>query len=213
MKTVFTLLVLATVALAGCSNGATAGTTVDSGEGTSLPFGGELRGAVITPPRAVEDFTLASTQGEDFTLSDHRGDIILVYFGYMTCPDVCPATMADLLRAYRELDEDIAENIVVAFITVDPERDTLDRMTVYTAAFHEDFIGLRGEGEALERVMQNFGVEARRREVDSALSYLVDHSASIFVIDTHGQIIEQFLFGTPFEDIAEDVKLIADQQD
>jgi len=209
MKTFLSLLLLALVALVGCSNGATISTTKGSDQDRVLLFGNELRGAVISPPREVEDFTLASTRGEDFTLSDHRGNIILVYFGYMTCPDVCPATMADLLRAYRELDENTAENVVVVFITVDPERDTLDRMDLYTAAFHEDFVGLRGEGEQLEHVMQNFGVQASRREVDSALGYLVDHSASVFVIGSQGKIIEQFLFGTPYQDIAEDIKLLA----
>ena len=81
---------------------------------------------------------MASTEGDTFTLSEHRGEVILIYFGYRTCPDFCPTTFAELRRVYTDLDEP-ADNLKIIFVTIDSERDTLENLTLYTHAFHEDF--------------------------------------------------------------------------
>jgi protein SCO1/2 len=189
------------VGVVGC------GQTSDAANQSDAPQK-DFRGAVIAPPRAVTDFTLPSTTGEDFTLSQQQGKVVLLYFGYLTCPDVCPTTMADLLRAYRELGEP-TEQVQVVFVTVDPERDTLDRLAVYMKAFHEDFIAVRPESpEAVQTLAAAYGITVERREVDSALGYLMDHSALVLAINPQGKLVEQFLFGTPYEDIAHDVKLL-----
>jgi protein SCO1/2 len=171
-------------------------------------YASELRGAVFDPPRTLADFSLMSTSGENFTLSEHRGEIILLYFGYRACPDFCPTTFAELRRLYAELGEP-GDQLKVVFVTVDPERDSLENLSLYTHAFHEDFIGLRGEGEPLQALMSQFGVVAERRQLDdSALSYLIDHTASLFLIGPDGRLAVQYLYGTDYRDIVHDIRLI-----
>jgi len=189
------LLILA-ILLAGCSAAA------------SQPQASDLRGAVFDPPRELTDFSLMSTSGEPFTLSEHRGQVILLYFGYRSCPDFCPTTFAELRRVYLELGEP-ANRVKIVFITIDPERDDLESLALYTHAFHEDFIGLRAEGEALEQVKGQFGIVAERRQLaDSALSYVIDHTASVFLIGPDGRLQVQYLYGTGYQDIVHDVRLI-----
>lgn len=175
---------------------------------TDLPYANQLRGAVLDPPRMLDDFSLMATTGEPFTLSEHRGEIILLYFGYRTCPDFCPTTFATLKRIYEELGEP-ADRIKVLFVTVDPERDTLENLALYTRAFHEDFIGVRGEGEELTDVMAQFGVVAQRQQLaDSPLSYLIDHTASLFLVGPDGRLQVQYLYGTDYRDIVHDLRII-----
>lgn len=166
----------------------------------------QIRGAVIVPPRQIEDFTLPSTDGE-FHFSDLRGKLVLIYFGYMTCPDVCPTSGGHLKRVYEEINR--PDDLAVVFVTVDPERDTLDRLRPYIKLFNEDFVALRGEGDALQDVLNQFGVVAIRRQVgESALSYLMDHTASIFLVNQEGLLISQFIFGMGADDILHDVELL-----
>jgi protein SCO1/2 len=176
----------------------------------TLPYADQLMGSVISPPRLIGDFSMPTTTGEDFVFSDQQGKILMVYFGYMTCPDVCPTTMADMLRAYREIGEP-REAVRILFITIDPERDTMDRMATYVNAFHEDFIGLRPDSqETLDKVMRDFGAIAQRREVDSALGYLWDHSATVFLVAPDGRLVSELPYGVPYTEIANDLQVILD---
>lgn len=174
----------------------------------SLSYREELQGSVIYPPRTVMDFTLPSTTGEPFTLSDHRGKLVMLYFGYLTCPDVCPTTMADMLRAYRDAGEP-SDRVTVVFVTIDPERDTMEYMTRYVNAFHKDFIGVTPENqEQLDQLLASYGVTATRREVDSATKYLIDHSAAVLMIAPDGRMVEQFPFGVSYTEIAHDLEVL-----
>ena len=128
-----------------------------------------------------------STEGEEFTLSEHEGEVILIYFGYRACPDFCPTTFSELRRVYSDLGEP-AERVKIIFVTVDEERDTLENLTLYTQAFHEDFIGLRPEEAELDTLMTQFGVVAERRVIgESALAYLYDLTATLFLINPQGE--------------------------
>lgn len=182
---------------------------------TAAPTGGymdDLRGAIFDPPRALADFEVPSTAGQPFKLSDHRGEVILLYFGYRTCPDFCPTTLIELNAAYNDLGEP-ADKLKVIFVTIDPERDTLENMKQYTGAFHQDFLGLRAEGDKLKMLIDEFGVVAEKRIVgESALSYLYDHTASIFLIGPDGQLEAQYLYGTDYRDIVHDVQLILESR-
>jgi protein SCO1 len=170
----------------------------------------ELQGAVINPPRVLDDFTLMSTTGEEFTLSEHRGEAIIIYFGYRACPDFCPMTFSELKRVYADLDEP-ADKMKVVFVSIDPERDDLESLTLYTNAFHEDFIGLRSDDKELERLMDQFGVVAEKQVLgDSALAYLYDHTATLFLINPKGELEVQYLFGTPYRSIVNDVSVMLD---
>jgi len=167
-----------------------------------------LHGAVFDPPRTLMDFSLASTTGQPFTLSEHRGELVLLYFGYRTCPDFCPTTSIELRNLYQALGAS-ASQVKIVFVTVDPERDDIDSLTRYIHAFHQDFIGLRAEGDSLQTLMRQFGVVAQRRPVgDDPQSYLVDHTASIFLIGLEGRLQAQYLYGTDYQDILSDLKNI-----
>lgn len=171
-------------------------------------YAAALQGAVISPPRVLDDFTAPSTTGEDFTLSEHRGEVLVIYFGYRSCPDFCPTTFSELRRVYSELNEP-ADRVKILFVTVDPERDTMDMLTPYTQAFHDHFIGLRPEGEALQTLMDQFGVVAEKRSVgNSPLSYLIDHTATTFLIGPDGRVQAQYLYGTDHRVLTHDIGVI-----
>lgn len=170
----------------------------------------QLKGTVISPPRDVGDFTLPSTTGEDFTLSEQGGKILMIYFGYLTCPDVCPTTMVDMKRAYEAVDA-TPEQVKGVFITVDPERDSLEVMQRYVNAFNEDFIGLRPDSQAqLDDLLKRFGITVERREVDSALEYLLDHRASVILVGPDGRVFSELPFGVSYEEIANDLQVLMD---
>lgn len=172
-----------------------------------VTYTNDLQGSVVSPPREIDDFTAPSTKG-DYAFSEQGGKIQLMYFGYMTCPDVCPTTLAEMLRAYRDVGEP-SEQVNVVFVTIDPERDTLDRMSIYMSAFNEDFIGVRPESpEQLASMMADFGVIAERREVDSALEYLMDHSATVFLVAPDGRIVAQYPYGVPYTEMSNDLEVL-----
>jgi protein SCO1 len=171
----------------------------------------ELLGEVYSEPQPIADIPLTSTKG-DIALSDYRGKVVLVYFGYTSCPDICPATSAYLQWAVEELGTQ-AENVAVVFITVDPERDTLDRIQPYIELFNANFVGVRVEGETLQTVLDEFNAEVVRRQVsDSAMGYLIDHTASIYLIDPAGNLVEALPFGIKQSDIVHDVQIILEEE-
>lgn len=197
------LLLVGFILLAGCSS-APAATPTPS-------YLDQLNGAVVDPPRTLAAFDLVSTAGGMFDLNDYNGKVILLYFGYRSCPDFCPATFSDLRRVKDDLGADLSQRVQVAFVTIDPERDTLDLLGMYATAFDPSFIGLRGEGDTLQAVMDQFGVVAEKQQLgDSAMSYLMDHTASVFLIDPQGRLLSQYLYGTSYTDIVHDVRLILD---
>ncbi|GIK27135.1 MAG: SCO family protein [Chloroflexi bacterium] len=205
---VYRMLVLALMALAATGCGGAPAPEAASEAPAPPAYLDDLNGAVFDPPRALADFAFDSTTGEPFRLAEHRGEVVLIYFGYRTCPDFCPTTFTELRQIYHELEEP-ADRVKVLFVTIDPERDTLDQMAPYVQGFHKDFIGLRAEGDALRAVMDQFGVVAEKRQMgDSALSYLIDHTASIFLINPEGQLMVQYLYGTDYRLIRDDLRTI-----
>lgn len=195
------LILLGLILLAGCSGGTPAATPTPN-------YADELMGAVYDPPRELQAFDLASTQGDTFELSDYSGEVILLYFGYRSCPDFCPTTFSELRRVMTDLGE-LSEKVQVAFVTIDPDRDTLELMDLYTNSFNPDFIGLRGEGETLQAVMDQFGVVAEKQVLgDDPMAYLMDHTASVFLIDPQGRLLAQYLYGTNYRDIVHDIQVV-----
>ena len=202
-RTVLLLSIL--VLLAACQGAAVAPVTTTAAPPAYID---DLYGAVFAPPRPLSDFSLASTTGAPFRLSEHQGQVILLYFGYRACPDFCPTTFAELRRVYQDLGEP-AERVKIVFVTVDPERDTLENLGLYIHSFDDDFIALRDDGETLQQMMDEFGVVAEKQQLgDSALSYLIDHTASIFLIGPDGRLQAQYLYGTDYRDIVHDVERI-----
>nr|WP_298376622.1 SCO family protein [uncultured Halomonas sp.] len=139
--------------------------------------------------------TLASTQGE-FSLSDLEDDQVAVLaFGYTHCPDVCPLSLSVMRQTLARLDESERKRVVPVMISVDPERDDIERLKEYMGFFGSDFIGATGSQAQLEDITERYGVFWRKVDAeDSAMGYTVDHSASLFIIDNEGDILKQVVY-------------------
>ena len=166
-------------------------------------YGGELNPALPAP-----DFSLARHDGTQFQLSQYRGKIVLLFFGYTSCPDVCPATMAELRQALSELKEMDAAQVQVVFVAVDPDRDTPERIQEYANHFNEDFIGLSGSIEELQTIWDAYGVYREIEESESVSGYLVAHTARVYLVDKAGNLRLTYAFGTPPGDISHDLKIL-----
>jgi protein SCO1/2 len=168
------------------------------------------RGSVLEDPVAVPDFTLTDQSGQPFRLSDQRGKVVLLFFGYTSCPDVCPTTLGTWRKAHEGLGND-AGQVRFVFVTVDPERDTPERLAMHVQAFNPDFLGLTGTPEELEAVYDVFGViHEKDTSSGSALGYLVNHTATTFVLDTEGLWRLRETYGTEAEDLVHDIQQLLD---
>lgn len=143
------------------------------------------------------DIELPSTQG-DFSLAQLDDDqLALVSFGYTYCPDVCPMTLSVKRQALAALSPSQRQKVVPVMVTVDPERDTLERLEQYLAFFDEGLIGARGNAAELEDVMSRYGVVSRRVEApDSAIEYTLDHSSALYLVDRDGDILQRVLYSS-----------------
>lgn len=177
----------------------------------------QLRGGQLNTPRQAPDFTLTDQAGRPFELSAQRGKVVLLFFGFTTCPDICPTTLADIAAARRELGAD-AERLEVAMITVDPATDTAEQLATYMAKFDPTFIGLRGSADELGRVYKAYGVTAIQpdshatHEAHGPGDDDVIHSEYIYVIDTAGRWREIFQTGDPVVDIVSDLRYLVREQ-
>jgi protein SCO1 len=168
-----------------------------------------FRGTTFVEPYPVaSEIDLARSDGSRFRLSELRGDVILLFFGYTSCPDVCPTTMAELRLAFSELKEQDVKRVKVVFVTVDPDRDTPERMQEYVNQFNPAFIGLSGTKTDLEKIWAEYGVYRELANEQSAAGYIVNHTARINLIDQQGNLRVSFSFDTPVEDIVHDLKLV-----
>jgi protein SCO1/2 len=165
-------------------------------------------GILLDATSEPADFTLDSSLGRPVSLADYRGKHTLLYFGYTFCPDVCPTTLADLRMMMAALG-DKAKDLQVLFVSVDPERDTPERLGAYLSAFDPSFVGLTGTPEEIEPIASKFGIFYQKHEADSAAGYLVDHTSVVIVVDPEGRPRLIFPHGTTGEQMAEDMgKLI-----
>lgn len=171
-----------------------------------------LLGEVSDPAKNVGDFTLPATTGEDFTLSEQTGKITVVFFGYTVCPDVCPGTMTELRRAYLELEEP-RDKLNVVFITIDPERDTLETLQAFTGIYSADFVGLYAESDTLEQLQDRFGVFSTKVPVEnSSIGYTMDHTGDVFILAANGDVLVRFFYGATAFNFEHDLKLILEHE-
>ena len=156
-----------------------------------------FHGAVIEPPAPAADINLTDDNGQLFRLSNFRGKVVLLYFGYTNCPNECPLTMAHLKRALELLGNQ-AQNVQVVMVTTDPARDTPEAMKAFLGKFNPNFLGLPGKPEELAKVWKDYDV--------TVLDNGETHSSFTYVIDRNGNIRLTFLPDTPPENIASDLK-------
>lgn len=168
-----------------------------------------LRGAAYDEPfPPAPEIELTRENGSKFRLSEMRGNVVLLFFGYTACPDVCPTTMAELKTAVDELGEEKAKHVKVVFVTVDPQRDSPERLQEYLNHFHKDFIGLTGTEPELAKVWGAYGIFREITDAESAAGYGVDHTARVTLIDINGNLRTSFGLDTPVDDIVHDVNFL-----
>ena len=164
----------------------------------------EFQGSLIEPPIPAMDFVLTDQHNETFQLSDHNGEVVLIFFGYTNCPDVCPVTLSEFRQVKEKLLKN-AERVQFVYITVDPERDTVERIGAHLENFDPTFFGLTGDLSDLEPVWKAYGVYAAKVDTGSAAGYLVDHTARVYAVDVNGNLRLTFPFETDSDAIADDV--------
>jgi cytochrome oxidase Cu insertion factor (SCO1/SenC/PrrC family) len=178
--------------------------------GCGRPY--EYHGTVYTPPQTAAAVTGTNWDSRPFRLSDLQGKVVLLFFGYTHCPDVCPLTMAELAQLYGQLGEK-AGDVAVVFISTDPARDTPERLAQYIPAFHQDFYGVHIPESELTAIKQAYGVYAEKHEdanQEANADYLVDHNSYIYVIDQQGQLRLAFSPDIPEAELLADVEHLVD---
>lgn len=168
-----------------------------------------LNGNPVTPEKPAPEFTLDSDHGS-VRLSDFRGKLVLLYFGYTYCPDVCPTTMLTLKQALAASGLS-AQDYQVLFITVDPARDTAERMGTYARYFNPAFEGLTGTQEEIARVAGDYQIHYHYNDSESDTNYTVDHTSYILVIDRLGNQRLIWPHGLETDKIAADLKVLVNE--
>jgi protein SCO1/2 len=163
----------------------------------------QYQGSFIDPPVQAPDFQLTSSNGESFQLSNQRGKAVLLFFGYTHCPDVCPVTLA-VYGQIREKLGNLADQVEFVFITVDPERDTPEKIAAHLKNFDPAIVGLSGDQSALDKAWKDYGVLVEK-QTGSGEDYLVDHTARTYVVDAQGNLRLTYTFGTQADTIVEDL--------
>ncbi len=152
--------------------------------------------AFVTAPPQGGDFTLQSYRGP-ISLSDYKGNVVVLYFGYTWCPDVCPTSLGYLTAAWDGLSKEELQQIQGLFISVDPERDSVERLKEYGEYFHANILGITGTDADLVKVTKQYGSAYRRVEQEeSKMGYAVDHSADLYLIDKQGKLSGTIPHGT-----------------
>ena len=138
--------------------------------------------------------------------SDYDGKLRFIFFGYTSCPDICPTALSFISASLKQLTEEEREQVQVFFISVDPERDTTQKLRDYTKYFHPKIMGITGSKSEIDQVVKNYGAAYRKVESDSAMGYLVDHSASVYVVGKKGKIVDMLPHGLPVDAIIKTIR-------
>nr|WP_308605729.1 SCO family protein [Massilia sp. DJPM01] len=198
IKKLFSLCALA-VLLAACDKPASAPSA------KALAF----QNTDLTGLAYARDFALTDHNGKPRTLADFKGKVVVVFFGFTQCPDVCPTTMAEMAAVMKELGPK-ADQVQVLFVTIDPARDTQALLAQYVPAFDPRFLGLYGDLDATARVAKEFKVFYARVDGKTPGSYSMDHSAASYVFDRNGKVRLFVRHGNGAGPIVHDIKQLLD---
>lgn len=164
-------------------------------------------GTVLQSPQMAYDFTLIGPENQPVSLHDLRGKVVMLFFGYTSCPDVCPTTLQEMGETLDLLGKR-AEKVQPVFISVDPEKDTPQRMKAYLANVNPRVLGLVGDMETVTLTASQYGIFFQKRPYGTEGSYTVDHTATLLLLDEEGYLRVVYPYGTPAEEIASDVRYI-----
>jgi protein SCO1/2 len=167
-----------------------------------------LRAGTFEPPREAPGFSLDGSNGKKLSLRDHLGKVVILQFGFTSCQKVCPVTLARLTEVYKKLGS-AARDVQLIYVTVDPKRDSPERLREHLAAFNPSFLGATGTPDELAAVRKTYGVVAEQVvSRNQALGYEVNHSSSLYLVDRQGKVRGLVPFGTPADDIVHDLELL-----
>jgi protein SCO1/2 len=161
----------------------------------------------VTGADYAKDFALTDHNGQARTMADFKGKVVVIFFGYTQCPDVCPTSMTELAEVKKLLGAD-GDKLQGLFVTVDPERDTAALLKAYMVNFDPSFLALRGEPDKLEAAAKHFKIYYRKAEGKTPTSYTMDHSAGSYVYDTQGRVRLFTRYGSGAAALASDIKLL-----
>lgn len=149
------------------------------------------------PIVAGGDFTLQSAGGP-VSLHDYRGKLVLIYFGYTYCPDVCPTSLAATAEGLKQLTAEELARVAMIFVSVDPKRDSPERLKEYAEFFHPAIVGVTGSAEAIAEIAKRYGVFYAEQKIDTAGGgYVVDHSSDTFIVASDGKVVGKIAHATP----------------
>jgi len=152
------------------------------------------------------DFTLESASGP-VSLKDYRGKLVLLYFGYTFCPDICPTSLAATAEGLKQLKPEEAARVAMIFISVDPERDTPARLKEYVEFFHPNLVGVTGKPADLAEITKRYGVFYAKQKVETAGGgYVVDHSSDTYVLGPDGQLLGKIAHATPPDQVVAEIR-------
>ncbi len=166
---------------------------------------GATTSGLVTNVSIGGPFALTDHTGRAVTDEDFRGRLMLVYFGYTFCPDVCPTELGEVALALDELGDD-RDAVTPVLITIDPERDTAELLAEYVPLFHESMVGLTGSADAIQQVAQSYRVFYRKVEDPEYTYYLMDHTSFVYLMGRDGEFLSMFAYGTAPEEMAEAIR-------
>jgi protein SCO1/2 len=165
----------------------------------------DLRAGAFDPPREAPEIALQGSDGAPLGLARFRGKVVILQFGFTSCPKVCPTTLASLAEARRKLGEQ-ARELQVVYVTVDPERDDVARLKKYLAGFDATFVGGTGTEPQLEAVRKDYGIAAAKIVAND--DYTFSHSSYTYLIDRDGKLRALMPYGQSSDDYVHDVRLL-----
>lgn len=163
-------------------------------------------GSILQSPQPAYDFKLTSAHGP-LALSDLRGKVVLVFFGYTFCPDVCPTTLQEMSDVLDLMGKQ-ADQVQPVFVSVDPDRDSPQRLKAYMNNLDGRIVGITGEQAVIDEIVTHYGVYYQKRTISESGNYLIDHTATTFLIDPDGYLRVVYPYATPAKGIAEDIRYI-----
>jgi protein SCO1/2 len=170
-------------------------------------FGQQFKGGVFDPPRPAPAFALPASSGVPVKLADYRGKVVVLEFGFSHCPAVCPVSLASLAGAKQQLGAR-GKDVQVLFVTVDPARDTPERLRTYLAQFDPGFVGITGSEAQIAQLLKDYGISAAKHPVKGTNEYSMSHSSYLYFIDRQGRQRAMMPFGRPAADIAHDLAIL-----